>query len=140
MLDLIALDYLKTKQCDFSIAKDLFFGFETSFIVLRKNSPFTQSFTKGYLIVKQNKKSGPNSLTLWSFRLMNFEETGLRDYWRKREANNPKRCLDLAKERLKAADFITLTHLTGAFLILAAGYGFSIFSFVFSLFYCWLFP
>ena len=71
---------------------------------------------------------------------MNFEETGLHDYWREREAYNPKRCLDQAVAQQKAADFITLTHLTGVYFILTAGYGLSIFSFVFSLFYRWLFP
>ena len=66
---------------------------------------------------------------------MDIEAAGLREFWGKREATDPRQCLDEAVARQKAAPLITLAHFSGAFLVLAAGYGFSSLSFLFSLIY-----
>ena len=68
-------------------------------------------------------------------RLMDIEAAGLRFFWMKREAINPKRCLDEAVAHQKAEPLITLDHLSGAFLVLAVGYGMALFSFLIGLFY-----
>ena len=66
---------------------------------------------------------------------MKIEAAGLRTFWWKREGSDPKRCIDEAISRQEAAPLITLAHLSGAFLVLAAGYVLSVFSFLFSLLY-----
>ena len=48
MLNILGSDYEKTGRCDFSMAKETFMDYKSSFGAMAKNSPYTDRFTLEY--------------------------------------------------------------------------------------------
>ena len=109
----------KQGKCSFTLTRDGFLFFYASY-TLPKNSPYTDWFSRGFVVVGF-VFDWTFDWTLLSDRIIRLHETGLPKLWESWFVQNPARCLNYAGQK-PSKPRLNMKHLSSAFILLFAGY------------------
>ena len=119
-------DVKSTGTCHYTMLKEAFW-YNPIFTTIAKKSPYTEPISRGYVCLCKNEinihKCIYRSLSIKIYylqRILRTREAGLVDLWESWYIPNSDKCTKIYN-RDKTPQRLTLSHISGAFILLGVG-------------------